>query len=279
MLRPRAVFHPQQAFKKDKKSGIIGEPVKVLIFIEGSEKMAGHSKWNNIKERKGAQDKKRGKLFQKLVKEIYQAAKDGGPDPDTNPALRLAMDTAKSNNMPNDNVDRAIKRATDPSENANYNEIIYEGYGPNGVAILVETLTDNNNRTGTNVRVAFDRNGGNLGEKGSVGYMFNRKGYMVIEREGLDIDEDTMLMSALEAGAEDLETSDEVFEIYTAGNDFGSVRDELEKEFTLAQSDLTMVPTMFVKIDDENKETFENLIEALEDDDDVNDVYHNAELD
>lgn len=279
MLRPRAVIHPQQTFKKDKKSGIIGEPVKVLIFIEGSEKMAGHSKWNNIKERKGAQDKKRGKLFQKLVKEIYQAAKDGGPDPDTNPALRLAMDTAKSNNMPNDNVDRAIKRATDPSENANYNEIIYEGYGPNGVAILVETLTDNNNRTGTNVRVAFDRNGGNLGEKGSVGYMFNRKGYMVIEREGLDIDEDTMLMSALEAGAEDLETSDEVFEIYTAGNDFGSVRDELEKEFTLAQSDLTMVPTMFVKIDDENKETFENLIEALEDDDDVNDVYHNAELD
>lgn len=279
MLGPRAVFHPQQTFKKDKKSGIIGEPVKVLISIEGSENMAGHSKWNNIKERKGAQDKKRGKLFQKLVKEIYQAAKDGGPDPDTNPALRLAMDTAKSNNMPNDNVDRAIKRATDPSENANYNEIIYEGYGPNGVAILVETLTDNNNRTGTNVRVAFDRNGGNLGEKGSVGYMFNRKGYIVIEREGLDMDEDTMFMSALEAGAENIETSDEVFEIYTDGNDFGSVRDELEKEFTLAQSDLTMVPTMFVKIDDENKEVFEKLVEALEDDDDVNDVYHNAELD
>jgi YebC/PmpR family DNA-binding regulatory protein len=241
--------------------------------------MAGHSKWNNIKERKGAQDKKRGKLFQKLVKEIYQAAKDGGPDPDINPGLRLAIDKAKSNNMPNDNVERAIKRATDPNESANYEEIVYEGYGPNGVAVLVETLTDNTNRTSTGVRVAFDRNGGNLGEKGSVSYMFDRKGYIVIEREGLDIDEDTMFMSALEAGAENLETSDEVFEIYTEGSDFGAVRDELEKEYTLAQADLTMVPRMFVPIDEENKETFENLIEALEDDDDVNDVYHNAELD
>lgn len=240
--------------------------------------MAGHSKWNNIKERKGAQDKKRGKLFQKLVKEIYQAAKDGGPDPDINPGLRLAIDKAKSNNMPNDNIERAVKRATDPNESANYEEIVYEGYGPNGVAVLVETLTDNTNRTSTGVRVAFDRNGGNLGEKGSVSYMFDRKGYIVIEREGLDIDEDTMFMSALEAGAENLETSDEVFEIYTEGTDFGAVRDELEKEYTLAQADLTMVPRMFVPIDGEDKETFEHLIEALEDDDDVNDVYHNADL-
>ena len=176
--------------------------------------MAGHSKWSNIKDRKGAQDKKRGKIFQKLVKEIYQAAKDGGPDPEINAGLRLAMDKAKANNMPNDNVDRAIKRATDPSESANYNEIIYEGYGPSGVAVLVETLTDNTNRTATTVRVAFDRNGGSLGEKGSVNYMFNRKGYIAIERENLDIDEDSMLMYALEAGAEDLVTSDEVFEIY-----------------------------------------------------------------
>lgn len=213
--------------------------------------MAGHSKWNNIKERKGVQDKKRGKIFQKLVKEIYQAAKDGGPDPETNSALRLAMDKAKANNMPNDNVDRAIKRATDPSESANYNEIVYEGYGPNGVAVLVETLTDNTNRTSSTVRVAFDRNGGSLGEKGSVNYLFDRKGYIAIERENLDIDEDTMLMSALEAGAEDLETSDEVFEIYTAGTDFTEVRDALEKEFELAQAELTMVPSMFVPLDDD----------------------------
>jgi YebC/PmpR family DNA-binding regulatory protein len=239
--------------------------------------MAGHSKWSNIKERKGAQDKKRGKIFQKLVKEIYQAAKDGGPDPDTNPALRLAMDKAKANNMPNDNVERAIKRATDPSESANYEEVVYEGYGPNGVAILVEALTDNTNRTATNVRVAFDRNGGNLGEKGSVNYMFDRKGYIAIEREDLAIDEDTMFMSALEAGAENLETSEEVFEIYTEGTDFGTVRDELEKEYELAQADLTMVPQMFVTLEGSDKDTFDQLIEALEDDDDVNDVYHNAE--
>lgn len=240
--------------------------------------MAGHSKWNNIKERKGAQDKKRGKLFQKLVKEIYVVAKAGGPDPDTNPGLRLAMDKAKSNNMPNDNVDRAIKRATDPSESANYHEVNYEGYGPNGVAILVETLTDNTNRTGTNVRVAFDRNHGNLGEKGSVSYMFDRKGYIAIEREGLDIDEDTMLMSVLEAGAEDLETSDEVFEIYTEASDFTAVRDELEKEYTLANAELVMQPSMFVTLDDEAKEKLLDLIDALEDDDDVNDVYHNADF-
>lgn len=241
--------------------------------------MAGHSKWNNIKERKGAQDKKRGKIFQKLVKEIYQAAKDGGPDPEINAALRLAMDKAKANNMPNDNVDRAIKRATDPSESANYNEIAYEGYGPDGVAVLVEALTDNTNRTGSTVRVAFDRNGGSLGEKGSVNYMFDRKGYIAIERENLDIDEDTMLLSALEAGAEDLETSDEVFEIYTAGSDFAQVRDALEADFELAQAELTMVPSMFVPLSEESKETFLGLIDALEDNDDVNDVYHNADID
>lgn len=238
--------------------------------------MAGHSKWNNIKERKGAQDKKRGKLFQKLVKEIYVAAKAGGPDTETNPALRLAIDKAKSNNMPNDNIDRAVKRATDSDESANYHEVTYEGYGPSGVAILVETLTDNTNRTGTNVRVAFDRNHGNLGEKGSVNYMFDRKGYIAIEREGLDVDEDTMLMSVLEAGAEDLETSEEVFEIYTDASDFTGVRDELEKEYTLANAELIMLPSMHVNVDEETNEKLEELINALEDDDDVNDVYHNA---
>ena len=238
--------------------------------------MAGHSKWNNIKERKGAQDKKRGKLFQKLVKEIYVAAKAGGPDTETNPALRLAIDKAKSNNMPNDNIDRAVKRATDSGESANYHEVTYEGYGPSGVAILVETLTDNTNRTGTNVRVAFDRNHGNLGEKGSVNYMFDRKGYIAIEREGLDVDEDTMLMSVLEAGAEDLETSEEVFEIYTDASDFTGVRDELEKEYTLANAELIMLPSMHVNVDEEANEKLEELINALEDDDDVNDVYHNA---
>jgi len=241
--------------------------------------MAGHSKWNNIKERKGAQDKKRGKLFQKLVKKIYQAAREGGADTETNSALRLAVDKAKSNNMPNDNIDRAIKRATDPSITANYDEIIYEGYGPNGIAVLVETLTDNTNRTGNNVRHAFDSHGGNLGEDGSVSYMFERKGYIVIEREALDIDEDTMFMSALEAGAENLETSADVFEIYTAGDDFGDVRDTLEEEYKLAEADLILVPNIFIDLDDEDEEaSFMELIDALEDDEDVNDVYHNANI-
>ena len=239
--------------------------------------MAGHSKWNNIKERKGVQDKKRGKIFQKLVKEIYQAAKDGGPDPETNSALRLAMDKAKANNMPNDNVDRAIKRATDPSESANYNEIVYEGYGPNGVAVLVETLTDNTNRTSSTVRVAFDRNGGSLGEKGSVNYLFDRKGYIAIEREGLEDDEDTLMMNILEAGAEDMELSDDVVEVYTAPTDFTAVRDALAENYTLAQSELTMKPNISVPLDEALVEDFEAMIDIIEDDDDVTDVYHNAE--
>ncbi len=241
--------------------------------------MAGHSKWNNIKQRKGAQDAKRGKIFQKHSKEIYQAAKDGGADPDMNASLRLAIDKAKANNMPNDNIDRAIKRATDAGQGDDYKEIIYEGYGPNGVAVLVHCLTDNVNRTATNVRVAFDRNGGSLGEKGSVGYMFDRKGYIAIAREGLDVDEDTMLMHVLEAGGEDMETSDDVFEIYTEAHDFAAVRDALrEAEFDLDQAELSMIPQTTVELPEDKLIQFEKMIDALEDDDDVNDIYHNAEL-
>ncbi|HIX71293.1 MAG TPA: YebC/PmpR family DNA-binding transcriptional regulator, partial [Candidatus Enterococcus stercoravium] len=200
--------------------------------------MSGHSKWNNIQGRKNAQDAKRGKIFQKLSREIYMAAKASGPNPDDNPALRLVMDKAKAANMPNDNVERAIKKATSAGEGENYDEIVYEGYGPGGVAILVHTLTDNRNRTATNVRVAFTRNGGNLGETGSVSYMFDRKGYIAIERAGLAVDEDTMLEDVIEAGAEDMLTSPEVFEIYTAPEDFTTVRDQLEQDgFKLAQAE------------------------------------------
>ncbi|HEM7593248.1 TPA: YebC/PmpR family DNA-binding transcriptional regulator, partial [Enterococcus faecium] len=202
--------------------------------------MSGHSKWHNIQGRKNAQDAKRGKVFQKLSREIYMAAKAGGPDPSMNPALRLVVDKAKAANMPNDNVERAIKKATSAVDETNYDEITYEGYGPGGVGILVHALTDNRNRTATNVRVAFTRNGGSLGETGSVSYLFDRKGYIAIERDGLTVDEETMFEDVLEAGAEDLQTSPEVFEIYTAPEDFAAVRDELEKEFTLAQAELTM---------------------------------------
>lgn len=241
--------------------------------------MAGHSKWSNIKHRKGAQDAKRGKIFQKHSKLIYQAAKDGGADIEMNAALRLAIDKAKSDNMPNDNIERAIKRATDAGQGDDYNEVIYEGYGTNGIAVLVYTLTDNVNRTATNVRVAFDRNGGSMGEKGSVNYMFDRKGYIAIAREGLDVDEDTMLMHVLEAGGEDLEVSDEVFEIYTEATDFGAVRDALiEEGFELDRAELTMIPQTTIPVPEDKLSVFEKMIEALEDDDDVNEVYHNAEL-
>lgn len=239
--------------------------------------MAGHSKWSNIQHRKGAQDAKRGKVFQKLSKEIYQAAKDGGGDPETNAALRLAIDKAKSNNMPNDNIDRAIKRATDSGQGADYKEILYEGYGPSGIAVLVYALTDNLNRSSTNIRVAFDRNGGSMGEKGTVNYMFDRKGYIAISRENLDLSEDDMLMHVLEAGGEDLETSDEVFEIYTEATDFAAVRDALkEAGFELDQSELTMIPQTTVEVPEDKADVFEKLIDALEDDDDVSEVYHNA---
>ncbi|HAQ8966176.1 TPA: YebC/PmpR family DNA-binding transcriptional regulator, partial [Enterococcus faecium] len=239
--------------------------------------MSGHSKWHNIQGRKNAQDAKRGKVFQKLSREIYMAAKAGGPDPSMNPALRLVVDKAKAANMPNDNVERAIKKATSAVDETNYDEITYEGYGPGGVGILVHALTDNRNRTATNVRVAFTRNGGSLGETGSVSYLFDRKGYIAIERDGLTVDEETMFEDVLEAGAEDLQTSPEVFEIYTAPEDFAAVRDELEKEFTLAQAELTMIPQTTIDLNEEQKEQLERLVDKLEDDDDVSEVFTAAE--
>lgn len=240
--------------------------------------MSGHSKWHNIQGRKNAQDAKRGKVFQKLSREIYMAAKAGGPDPSMNPALRLVVDKAKAANMPNDNVERAIKKATSAVDETNYDEITYEGYGPGGVGILVHALTDNRNRTATNVRVAFTRNGGSLGETGSVSYLFDRKRYIAIERDGLTVDEETMFEDVLEAGAEDLQTSPEVFEIYTAPEDFAAVRDELEKEFTLAQAELTMIPQTTIDLNEEQKEQLERLVDKLEDDDDVSEVFTAAEM-
>ena len=241
--------------------------------------MAGHSKWSKIKNSKGAADQQRGKVFQKFSKEIYVAAKSGGPDPSSNPALRLKIEKAKAANMPNDNINRAIKKASSSGEGENYEEINYEGYGPNGVGVLVLALTDNRNRSATNIRVAFNKNGGSLGETGSVSYMFDRKGYIAIEREGLDIDEDTMMMSVLEAGGEELETSDDVFEIYTDPADLNDVRDALEAEgYKVAQAESTMVPQTLTDIDPDKENQFRMMIEKLEDDDDVQEVFHNANL-
>lgn len=248
-------------------------------YERSDKSMSGHSKWNNIKQRKGAQDAKRSKIFQKLSKEIYQAAKDGGDDIEMNSGLRAAVDDAKAQNMPKDNIDRAIKRATDPNDDSNYESVLYEGYGKNGVAILVEGLTDNPNRTSADVKHAFSKTGGSMGGKGTVNYMFNAKGYFVISREDLDVDEDTMLMDALEAGAEDVATSDEVFEVYSEPTDFAAVRDALKASgYAFEQAQLVQVPTTRIPIDEETKDALQTLIDMLEDDEDISEVYHNADL-
>lgn len=235
--------------------------------------MSGHSKWHNIQGRKNAQDAKRGKVFQKLSREIYMAAKSGGPDPSGNPTLRMVMDKARAANMPKTNIERAIKKAEGNSDE-HYDEITYEGYAPGGVAVLVEALTDNKNRTASDVRVAFTRNGGSLGATGSVAYMFDRKGYIVIDRSTTDADEDQVLLDVMDAGGDDLETSDDAFEIYTDPKQFTAVRDALEKAvYKLANAELTMIPQNTTPVPADKKEQFSHLIDALEDNDDVSNVY------
>ncbi|WP_027407939.1 YebC/PmpR family DNA-binding transcriptional regulator [Anoxybacteroides tepidamans] len=240
--------------------------------------MAGHSKWKNIQRRKNAQDAKRGKLFMKLAKEIYVAAKMGGGDPNANASLRLVIEKAKAANMPNENIERAIKKATGNQEQANYEEIRYEGYGPGGVAIMVVCLTENKNRTASNVRVAFSKNGGNLGETGCVSYLFERKGLLVIAREELTIDEDEMLLQAIEAGAEEMETTEDSFEIYTAPEHFEEVKNQLQANgFTFATAEITMIPQTYTTLSGDDLTKMLKLIDMLEDDDDVQEVYHNLD--
>ncbi|KRL13509.1 YebC/PmpR family DNA-binding transcriptional regulator [Schleiferilactobacillus perolens] len=240
--------------------------------------MSGHSKWHNIQGRKNAQDAKRGKIFQKLSRELFMAAKSGGPDPDGNPSLRLVMDKARAANMPKDNIKRALDKAAG-NDDTHYDEVTYEGYGAGGVPVLVEALTDNKNRTASDVRVAFTRHGGALGAAGSVSYLFDRKGYIVIDRSTTDADEDQILEDVMEAGGEDLQTSDEAYEIYTDPKDFTTVRDSLEKQgYKLADAELTMIPQNLTPIPDEKLEKFQNMIDALEDNDDVSEVYYAADL-
>ncbi|WP_417242969.1 YebC/PmpR family DNA-binding transcriptional regulator [Celeribacter sp.] len=237
--------------------------------------MAGHSKWANIQHRKGRQDKLRSKLFSKLAKEITVAAKMGDPDPDKNPRLRMAVKEAKSQSVPKDVIDRAIKKSQG-GDAENYDEIRYEGYGPNGVAVIVEAMTDNRNRTASNVRSTFSKNGGNLGETGSVGFMFDRKGQIIYPASAGD--EDTVMMAAIEAGAENCETSDEGHEIICADTDLNDVSTALEA--ALGESESTKLiwqPTTTTELDLEGMQKLMNLIEALEDDDDVQSVTANFE--
>lgn len=240
--------------------------------------MSGHNKWSKIKNKKGDADAKRGAVFNKLSREIFMAAKNGGGDPSMNAALRLVLDKARAANMPKDNINRAIKKATDVDDTTNYDEITYEGYGPGGVAILVHTLTDNKNRTDAHIHTIFSRNGGNMGSSGSVAYMFDRKGYLVVEREGLDLDEDAMFEAILEAGAEDLKTSEDIFEIITAPKDFPAIKEALSsQDLIFAEAKLSMIPQNYVALTDEQMEKLDNLVDKLEDDDDVQDVFTNAE--
>ena len=240
--------------------------------------MSGHSKWATIHRKKGLLDAQRGKIFQKLAKEIMVAAKGGSPDPQTNAALRLAVDKAKAQNMPKENIQKAIEKATGTTDGANYENVRYEGYGPNGVAFMVDCLTDNRNRTASQVRSSFTKAGGNLGTDGSVSYMFERRGSIVIPGE---YDEDTMMMTALDAGALDFESADNTYIITTSQDTFTSVKEALEaenvKEFL--ECELTYIPNMEVELDDESSEKVHNLVETLEDLDDVQDVYYNLKED
>ncbi len=238
--------------------------------------MAGHSKWANIKHRKGRQDAARGKLFAKLAKGIEAAARAGGGDPDMNAALNTAIAKAKASSMPNDNIERAIKRGTGESGGAVvYDEFFYEGYGPGGVAVLVKVLTDNRNRTSSDVRVAFTRNGGNLGEPGSVAYLFEQKGYFLVSGE-----EDEVMMVALEAGAEDVkDAGDGKFEIITAPTDFGAVKSALDAAgLEPEEADVTQMPDVSVPVDVDTAPKVLRLIDALEDVDDIQDVYANFDI-
>ncbi|MBM7617779.1 YebC/PmpR family DNA-binding regulatory protein [Weissella uvarum] len=240
--------------------------------------MSGHSKWHNIQGRKNAQDAKRGKIFQKLSRDLYTVAKEGGADPDSNATLRLVMDKAKAANMPKENIQRALDKASG-ADGANYQELVYEGYGPAGVAVLVEALTDNTNRTASSVRASFKHFGGELGTSGSVSFQFDRKGYLEITRdEDSDLDEDQVFEDAIEAGAEDVKTYDDQFEIYTDKQDFKDVRDALaDKGYTFETAEVTMIPQNPVAVPEDKQETLANLVDELEDNDDVSAVYTTAE--
>ena len=240
--------------------------------------MSGHSKWHNIQAKKGKADAARGKIFTKLGREILLAVKQGGPDPAGNSKLKDVIAKCKANNMPNDTIQNAIKKASGEGSNKTYEEITYEGYGPCGVAIIVEASTDNKNRTAADVRHLFDKAGGNLGTTGCVSYMFNKKGVLVIDKTKTSMSEDDLMMLALDNGAEDFTSDDECYEVVTDPSDFSSVREALENQgLEFEEAEVQMVPTTTVPLDEEGEERVQRLIDSLEDLDDVMNVYTNVE--
>lgn len=239
--------------------------------------MSGHSKWHNIQAKKGKTDAARANVFTKIGREIAIAIKQGGPDPASNARLRDVIAKAKANNMPNDNINRSIKKASGDLNSVNYESMTYEGYGPGGTALIVEALTDNKNRTAGDVRCAFDKFGGSLGATGCVSYMFNRKGVIVVDASA--ITEDELMMLAIEAGADDVVEEEDVFEVYTSPSEFYQVKEELEKnEVVILSASIDMIPDNYVNLDETKVNSFNKLIDRLEDLDDVQEVYHNAIL-
>ena len=239
--------------------------------------MSGHSKWSTIKHKKAASDAKRGKIFTKLIKEITVAARMGGGDLNSNPRLRSAIQAAKSENMPKDNIDRAVKKGTGELEGVSYEESIYEGYGPGGAAVLIDSLTDNKNRAVSEIRFIFNKNGGSMGENGCVAWMFDKKGYIVVERS--EADEDTLMEVALEAGAEDVREDASPFEVITAPEDFEDVMAAIEKAgIATIEGEVTMLPQSTTNLAGKEAEQMIRLMDMLEDCDDVQQVYTNADI-
>ena len=239
--------------------------------------MSGHSKWATTKRKKAIVDGKKGKIFTKVVREIIMAARSGGGDVNANAKLRLAVDKAKANNMPAENWQRAIKKGTGELEGVSYEALTYEGYGPAGVAVVVETLTDNKNRTASEIRSIFTKNNGNMGEQGSVAWMFKRKGFIVLPKAKLP--EDAVMELALDAGAEDMQAGEETYDVTTAMEDFEKVKQALEaKGLVPASAELTMVPQNYIKLDGEDAARMLRLVDALEDNDDVQNVYANFDI-
>lgn len=239
--------------------------------------MSGHSKFANIKHKKEKNDAKKGKIFTIIGREIVIAVKEGGPDPANNSKLRDVIAKAKANNMPNDTIERGIKKAAGDANADNYERLTYEGYGPNGVAIIVETLTDNKNRTAANVRSAFTKGNGNIGTPGSVSFMFDKKGQIIIAKEDCEMDADDLMMIALDAGAEDFNEEEDAYEVLTDPDEFSNVRDALEKEgIVMAEAEVAMIPQTYVELTDETAiKNLQKTLDLLDDDDDVQYVWHN----
>ena len=243
--------------------------------------MSGHNKWSTIKQKKGKNDAARAKIFTKIGREIIVAVKEGGSaDPTVNSKLRDCIAKAKANNVPNDNIERVIKKAAGDSDSSNYEAVTYEGYGPSGVAVIVEALTDNRNRTAGDVRHYFDKYGGNMGQQGCVSFMFERKGVLVIEREDLEKSEDEVMEAALEAGAADFEADEDIFTIYTEPSDLGAVRDDLAAQgYEFASAEVEQVPNTYTKLEDqETCDKMQKMLDMFEDNDDIQNVWHNWEM-